>query len=111
MEENDVVYLWRNKLWYHIIFFECIVLSKNTNFSKWNLDQKFQFYGCEFKEGLPQNREEKDFISKVTNAISDIWMLSKNRYSTIGTGWDLNMFDEVCIARKTRSLFFNILIY
>ena len=104
MEEDGVVYLWRNKLWCHIIFFKCLFLSKGKNFIEWNLEQRLEFYGCEFKEGLSQNIGERDFILKASNAISDIWMFSKHRYFNEKTGWDVNMLDDLCITRNTRSL-------
>ena len=104
MENTDVVYLWRNRLWGEIIFFNCLILNENINFSNWILEQSFEFHDCDFKGGLSQKWGERDFISKASNAISDIWMLSKHRYKDDETRLDVNMLDEVCITRNTRSL-------
>ena len=106
MEEADVLYLWKNKLWRKIIFWKCLILNKEIDFSNWNLEQNLKFDNWIFKGELFQNRGERDFISKASNAISDIWMLSKHRYIDEKTGWDVNMLDDLCITRNTRSLLF-----
>ena len=104
MEEAEVVYLWSSKLWKTIRFLDCLILSKTKNFSKWNLEQKVDFYNCDFKGELSQNIEKRDFISKTFGAISDIWMLSKYFYDDETTLWIINMLDYLCITKNTRSL-------
>ena len=104
MEDADVVYLWRNKLWKQIRFFFCLIINKIENFNNWDLEQNLEFYDCKFKGGLSQNRGEWYFISKVTNAISNIWMLSRHSYIDEKTGLNENMLDYVCITENRRSL-------
>ena len=104
LEDFDILYLWRNKLWLSIYFNKCIILNETKNFSDWELEQKFLLTNSVFYGKLHQNRVERGFYSKVINAISDIWVLSSSICTDEITGWRVNMLDYLCITRKTRSL-------
>ena len=105
LEDADFIYLWRTKIWKEIEFVNCLIRNTIKKIRKWHLNQIFLFDGCSFGDGWSAEKEERDFYIKVCKMTTDIGHFNQI-YSFYGSSYNhlRNIFDEVWITGKTRSI-------